>query len=121
NADLVAVAPLHVGAQHLLLLRDVEIDHVRNADGVGEDEPGAGRRDVADEAIERRAAGVEIDAAAQEALLARRGAAFAHSAFSLGRQPREYRHWLNDFFTAYDAHPFGMTGSNRCEGCCGSW
>ena len=60
-----------VDAERLLLLRNVEIDDIRNADGLGENEPRAGRRDVADEAVERGAAVVEIDAATQKALFAR--------------------------------------------------
>src|SRR5262249_52961133 len=41
-----------------------------------------------------------------------------------GEQRTEYaahRASISSITPAYDAHPFGITGSNRCEGCCGSW
>ena len=69
NADLLAVAPDHVGAEGLLLLRNVDVDHVRRADGIRADQAGAEGRDVADQAIGRVAAVVELDVAAQKALL----------------------------------------------------
>src|SRR5262249_52881242 len=82
DARFLARAPLHVGAQRLILLRDIEFDDFRNARGLREDQLGAARRDVADQAVDHRPPIVEIDAALQEALLTRRvpplGLALAH-------------------------------------------
>ena len=76
DADLLAVPPDDVNAQRLLLLRDVEFEHVRGRDRIGKDQPRAVGRDIADQAIDRVAAIVEVDHAAQKALLAGGSAAF---------------------------------------------
>src|ERR1700744_3374570 len=78
EADLVAMAPFHPRADRLFLLRDVELDDVGHVHRAREDDARAGLGEVADEAIHRAAALVEIDAAAQEALLARGVTAFGH-------------------------------------------
>src|SRR5262249_35525924 len=82
DPDLAPLAPLHMGAQRLFLLRDVELDDVGHVDGLGEDQPRTVVRDVADQAVHHRAAPVEIAAAAQGALLAGRSSSFAHSEVS---------------------------------------
>jgi hypothetical protein len=56
----------------------VEIDHVGNGDGFGEDDARALNRQVADQAAHGAAPLVEIDKAAQEAFQPSRIAAFAH-------------------------------------------
>ena len=56
-------------AQRLLFLRDVEVDVIGDVDRFREDDACALLGDVADQAVERAAAFVEIDAAAQKALL----------------------------------------------------
>ena len=85
DADLLAVPPDDVDAERLLLLRDVEIEHVRRRHRIGKDQPRAIGRDIADQAIDRVAAIVEVDHAAQKALLARDPAAFDGAAFGLAR------------------------------------
>jgi hypothetical protein len=81
-------------------LRNVQIDDIGNADRVGEHDFRAVIRNIADQAINHRAAIVEIDAAAQKAALARGLAAFTHGA-PLGRQAvrRRYRLRINPFLT----------------------
>lgn len=63
KSDLITVTPLHVGAYGPLLLRDIQINNVRNAHGVGKNDARAGIGEVADQTIKRIAAFVEIDAA----------------------------------------------------------
>ena len=53
--DLVVAAPLHLGAQGLLALRDVEVDHVGQRHLVGKDDAGALVGQVADQAGQRAA------------------------------------------------------------------
>src|ERR1700684_560821 len=67
EADLVAAAPGHARAHGVVLLRNVQIDHVRNADGFGEDDARADLGQIADQAAHGAAPLVEIDKAAQEA------------------------------------------------------
>ena len=85
------MAPLYVGAQRLLLLWDVEIDDIRDRDGAGEDQARAFLGDVADQAIGRRAAIVEIDATAQEAFFARGDATLDHAGVP-GLVPSQAQH-----------------------------
>jgi hypothetical protein len=70
HAHFLALAPLHARAQGLVLLRDVELEHVGDARRVREDQPCAACREVADQAVERDLTFVELDAAAQKAALA---------------------------------------------------
>src|SRR6202035_2845588 len=76
--DLVAAAPGHARAQRLVLLRNMQIDHVGDGDGFGEDDARALAGQVADQAAHGAAPLVEIDKAAQEAFQPSRVAAFAH-------------------------------------------
>lgn len=83
DTDLVSVPPDNMGAQGALLLRDEQVDHVGGRHRVGEDQTRAVARHVADQAVERAAAVVEVDCAAQKALLARDLAAFGGGSFCL--------------------------------------
>src|SRR6185295_8399989 len=76
DADLLAVPPDGVNAKRLLLLRNIEFEHVRGRNRIGKDQPRAVGRDIADQAIDHVAAIVEVDHAAQKALLAGGSAAF---------------------------------------------
>src|SRR4029453_12834906 len=76
DAELKACAPLHLGAIGLVLVGDMELDDLRDGDRIRDLELGTGPRNGAPEAIEARAPVVEIEAALQEASLARTYAAF---------------------------------------------
>src|SRR5262245_60186259 len=76
DAQLEAGAPLHLGAIGLVLVGDMELDDLRDGDRIRDLELGALARNVAHEAIEARAPVVEVEAALQEASLARALAAF---------------------------------------------
>src|SRR4029077_11737581 len=67
--DLLAVSPDNVRAQRLLLLRNVEIDHVWGLYCRREGQPRAVGRDVADRAFEHGAAIVEREHATQKTFL----------------------------------------------------
>ena len=78
QADLVAAAPLHLRVVGFFALRDVEADHVRDGDALGQDDAGAFVRQIADQAAHDAAPAVKRNKAAQETLLASRLATFAH-------------------------------------------
>ena len=59
EADFIAVAPLHACRHRPLLVRNVELDHIRNVHGVGKD----------DARTLILAAAVEMDTTAQKTLL----------------------------------------------------
>ena len=86
--DLVIAPPLHLGAKGLVALRDVEVEHVGQRHGIGEDDARALLGHVADQARQRAALAADIDVTAQEALGPSGIAAFAHrspSASSYGQ------------------------------------
>src|SRR4029079_6597369 len=78
QAHFIAAAPLHARADRLLLLRDVEIDDIGNVHRPGKDDARALIGNIADEAVDRAAPLVEVDAAAQKAFLAYRPPPFGH-------------------------------------------
>lgn len=75
---LVGAAPFDAGEDCLLALWNIEFDEVRNGDGLREDDACAVFRQVAHQAGRLAASFVEINDAAQEALLASACSAFVH-------------------------------------------
>jgi hypothetical protein len=69
-AHFIATTPLDVGADGLFLVRNVKLDSVGKIRRARKDDARALIGNIANEAIDGAAALIEIDATAQEALLA---------------------------------------------------
>jgi hypothetical protein len=78
QAHFIATTPLDVGADGLVLVRNVKLDNVGKIRRSREDDARALIGNIANEAIDGAAALVEIDATAQQALLAYRATPFGH-------------------------------------------
>src|SRR5829696_2579219 len=89
DADLAALAPPDLGADHGAAGRQMELEDARDGERIGKRQPRAAAREVPDRAIDLEPVGAEDDLAGQEGPVALALSSLVHDSFSRAEARRE--------------------------------